>query len=99
MLIDDGDAAHVRNPWRSYVVPWGEVGAIVGRQPNILKGAVCPALRRNGHRGALTICGLACFGRLFSGRTSQRDEAIIEKIRTLADRHSVPVEEFLRYLR
>lgn len=98
-LVDEGAMLRVRNPWRTYLVDTGEVDAVVGRQPSILKGAVCPGLVLKGRRRPLTVCALACFGSFFSGATSARDLLIVGEVRQLAERLGVDATGFLAYFR
>lgn len=57
------EGAVVRNPWRTYRVPWTEVVEITDAAVSSVNWAICPALRLRGRRRPLPVCALATWGK------------------------------------
>lgn len=95
-LVDRGEVALVRNPIRTCLVQWRDVERIGVAAPTVLKGAACPSFVRRAGK-PVAICGLLVFGRTFSVSTTDRDAALIDRVRDLARAHGVRWTDFRSY--
>jgi hypothetical protein len=58
-VVVDGDGVLVRNPWRSYYVPWREVANIKGIRTESKNSFLVPGLRQRGRGVAIRLWALA----------------------------------------